>query len=347
MTFLRPYQSTALLASLQTFRHSKSQIISLPVGSGKTVLLAHLIQSYPQPHKTLVLAHRIELLQQAATTIKRINSALQVVLESNKAKERDAEVDADVVVASVATLGKLRKEVHDTRVDEVDEDGEFPLTSPAEAEESDDTTYTTTTTRLSPRLTKFPPTHFDLIIIDEAHHSTALSYMRVLRHFNALPPNAKTKLWGCSATVLRHDGVKLGAVFQQLSFHLPLIEMVQQRHLAPLVVSTIKTNVKVDAQDDQWMCDQIRNQQIVKAWLKTKEAGNATATLGFCVDIKHLHSLVKAFHENGIDARSVTGTTPAMERADLMTAFRKKEFPVLLNCGVVTEGTGINPNWGM
>jgi ATP-dependent helicase IRC3 len=43
----------------------RRQAVSLPVGSGKTVILCNLIKQLPGQGKTLILAHREELLQQA------------------------------------------------------------------------------------------------------------------------------------------------------------------------------------------------------------------------------------------------------------------------------------------
>jgi ATP-dependent helicase IRC3 len=53
--------------------------------------------------------------------------------------------------------------------------------------------------------------------------------------------------------------------------------------------------------------------------------------------------LAATFRAHGIEARVVTGGTPKKLRGETVEAFKKGEFPVLLNCGVFTEGTDI-PN---
>ena len=83
------------------------------------------------------------------------------------------------------------------------------------------------------------------------------------------------------------------------------------------------------------------NEIAVRAWLA--RAGDRESTLVFCVDVQHLIDLTATFKRFGIDARYVTGTTHNAERSDTVEAFKKREFPVLLNCGVFTEGTDI-PN---
>ena len=80
---LRPYQKECLEASVSSFKKGvKSQAVSLPVGSGKTIVFAELITRIQPPAtrnqatKTLVLAHRDELLEQAFTKICQADSNL-------------------------------------------------------------------------------------------------------------------------------------------------------------------------------------------------------------------------------------------------------------------------------
>lgn len=72
-------------------------------------------------------------------------------------------------------------------------------------------------------------------------------------------------------------------------------------------------------------------------------AAGRKSTLVFCVDLAHLSDLTATFRKHGIDANFVTGDTPRHVRGERLDAFRNGDFPVLLNCGVFTEGTDI-PN---
>lgn len=83
------------------------------------------------------------------------------------------------------------------------------------------------------------------------------------------------------------------------------------------------------------------NELVVKTWLAKAHGRNST--LIFCVDLSHVTNLTSAFRSRGIDAQFVTGDTSAKIRSARIDAFRSGEFPVLLNCGVFTEGTDI-PN---
>jgi len=89
------------------------------------------------------------------------------------------------------------------------------------------------------RLTKFDPRQFKCLIIDEAHHTVAKTYLNILRHFGvttepaahpgmaAVQKNNKILLWGCTATVKRSDCLALNSVFDRVTFHLPISYMIE------------------------------------------------------------------------------------------------------------------------
>lgn len=79
----------------------------------------------------------------------------------------------------------------------------------------------------------------------------------------------------------------------------------------------------------------------VRSWLAI--ANERKSTLVFCVDLVHVDSLTATFRGHGIDARFVTSDTPLKIRAERLKAFKDGEYPVLVNCGIFTEGTDI-PN---
>ena len=72
------------------------------------------------------------------------------------------------------------------------------------------------------RISKFDPQRFKLILVDEAHHIVASSYLHVLNHFGLCDerqPSKKRALVGVSATFSRHDGVALGKVIKHIVYH--------------------------------------------------------------------------------------------------------------------------------
>ena len=83
------------------------------------------------------------------------------------------------------------------------------------------------------------------------------------------------------------------------------------------------------------------NEATYYAW--HERAADRKSTLIFCVDVRHIHELTATFRAHGVEAKFVTGETPSNTRNEILEGFKKREFPILLNCGVFTEGTDI-PN---
>lgn len=128
--------------------------------------------------------------------------------------------------------------------------------------------------------------------------------------------------------------------------------MIDDKWLANAIFTTVSTDVnlskvKVSRGDFQTgsLSNAVNNDQTnlltVRAWLE--KAANRLSTLVFCVDVKHVVDLTAMFRRHDIDARYVTSATPAKERSELLDAFKGGQFPVLLNCGIYTEGTDV-PN---
>ncbi|KAI8058049.1 P-loop containing nucleoside triphosphate hydrolase protein [Syncephalis plumigaleata] len=348
---LRKYQQECIEQCLMHYNNGiKRQVVSLPVGSGKTVIFSNLISCIPPPTpkatRTLVIAHREELLNQAAKQIARFAPHLRVAIDQGS--RHAVPSSADVIVASVPSLGR----------------------------------------KGSSRLLKYIPEEFKCIIIDEAHHAAAASYQRILAHFGAgrspdednsdiianevttntsadhkeaideetkrstSPFDSHIFVWGCSATVRRHDRVRLDGAFDYIAYHKDFLEMIEEGWLSNLRVTTVQTRVdlsKVKSLGDDFQQRQLanavntpeRNELVVRSYMEY--ANDRTSTLGFAVDIQHVKDLTAAFRMKDIDARYLTSETRGDERADLLNAFRQGEFPVLINCGILTEGTDI-PN---
>lgn len=98
---LFPYQEQAVEAVLAGFREFQRQLVVIPTGGGKTIIFSHLAHRL-LPKKTLILAHRDELIDQA---IEKLCAATGLRAGREKA-ESSATLRDEVVVASVQTMGR-------------------------------------------------------------------------------------------------------------------------------------------------------------------------------------------------------------------------------------------------
>ncbi|KAK1699687.1 P-loop containing nucleoside triphosphate hydrolase protein [Colletotrichum godetiae] len=311
---LRDYQEECIQSVLQSLKDGHKRLgISLATGSGKTVIFTQLIQRV-QPRETiatqtLILAHRRELVEQAARHCTNAYPDSTVEIEMGS---MHASGTADITIASLQSITS------------------------------------------GDRLNKFDPQRFKLVLVDEAHHIVAPGYMRVLGHFGLDSKKVNSpSLVGVSATFSRFDGLKLGAAIDQIVYHKDYVDMIGDKWLSDVMFTTVESTadlsrVKNGANGDfqpgelsrAVNTDQI-NEITVRSWLA--KASDRKSTLVFCVDLAHVAGLTQTFRKHGYDARFVTGDTHKVERAKTLEDFRSGKFPVLVNCGVFTEGTDI-PN---
>ncbi|KAK8160263.1 P-loop containing nucleoside triphosphate hydrolase protein [Phyllosticta citribraziliensis] len=311
---LRDYQEECIQSVLDYLNRGHNRLgVSLATGSGKTVIFTQLIDRVPAPDdyatQTLILAHRRELVEQAARHCSNAYPSKTVDIEMGNIHASGA---ADITVASVQSIIS------------------------------------------GDRIEKFDPRRFKLVLVDEAHHIVAETYLKALDWFGLKNnTNPQTALVGVSATLSRFDGRRLGTVIDHVVYHKDYVEMIEDNWLSSVVFTTVSTKadlsqVKLGANGDfqtsslsQAVNTDEINEITVRSWMV--KAAKRNSTLVFCVDLEHLTGLTATFRRHGIDARYVTGDTPNKLRSQRVDAFRRNEYPVLLNCGVFTEGTDI-PN---
>lgn len=310
---LRDYQQDCIQKCLDAFAEGKRRIaVSLATGGGKTVIFSHLIGHVDSLHrgeKVLVLAHRKELVLQAQATVQRSYPDLKVDVEMGT---MNAAEDADITIASVQSIVRPN------------------------------------------RLCRFDPSDYKMIIIDEAHHAAARTYLKILEHFNAMSSNTSTYVVGFSATLDRLDGLALSSAMDHIVYERGLVEMIENKHLSD--VKIVNVNISIDYKKIKKNSNdfEIRslskavnvretNDLVCNAWRYQSQTHNTKSTLAFCVDIDHVKSLSKAFRERGIHSEYLTAQTSSINRANILKDFKEGKFPVLINCGILTEGTDI-PN---
>ncbi|MDE1874780.1 MAG: DEAD/DEAH box helicase family protein [Patescibacteria group bacterium] len=85
----------------------------------------------------------------------------------------------------------------------------------------------------------FAPTDFDYILVDESHHTSALTYLRVVEYF-------KPKfLLGMTATPERRDGQNIHSVYGEEVYYLPLEEALARNLLTPVDYRLMTDQVKL------------------------------------------------------------------------------------------------------
>ena len=107
----RPYQVEAIDATHFTLGRSDSALIVLPTGTGKTFVMARIVAEYNEgAQNVLLLAHRIELLEQAQGSFADEIGHTPVIEQGQRGFETDCLFNGGLcVIGSVATMVNLKR----------------------------------------------------------------------------------------------------------------------------------------------------------------------------------------------------------------------------------------------
>jgi superfamily II DNA or RNA helicase len=194
-----------------------------------------------------------------------------------------------------------------------------------------------------------------LCIVDECHHATAESYLRILEHTGAWREDAgkaSSVAVGFTATLSRGDGVGLGAVWQNVAYRVPISYLIKRgwlvspRGIAVHVEDLDLADVKRSRGDLQpgalgeALDASMAPKRIVEAWL---EHASTRLTVAFVPTVAFAQTLTEAFCEAGVAAQCVWGEMDPTERRRVLAEFAAGRVRVVVNCMVLTEGTDIPP----
>lgn len=186
----------------------------------------------------------------------------------------------------------------------------------------------------------------DIVFVDEAHHTMADSYRRIINAF----PNAS--VYGLTATPQRRDGKGLGGVFNDIVVVAGVPELIASGHLAkPITYGSSEAymrllkkqlrGVKSAAGDfnqkqlGRAMADKRLCGDIVKEWLRL---GQNKQTVLFAASVALSKNFAKRFQAVGVNAEHVDGESSAEHRAEVLAGFHSGEITMITNVDVLGEG---------
>lgn len=186
---------------------------------------------------------------------------------------------------------------------------------------------------------------FGLVVVDEAHHSAAPTYMRILEGVGAFQKQGPPVL-GLTATVERGDGVRLDGAFQEVVYQLPLLSAIRAGYLVDLLMR--QAPIDVDLDEVRSAAGDWQTGELGEALL---QAGVADATahayiahaatrkaLIFAVTVEQAEMTTQALQRKGILAECLSGKTPTEERRAILGRLKSGKTMVVVNCAVLTEG---------
>lgn len=181
-----------------------------------------------------------------------------------------------------------------------------------------------------------------IIITDEAHHSTANSYKKI---YDAFPDALRL---GFTATPCRLNKGGLGEVYDDLITSVSTRWLIENHYLSPYKYYSVKLadtsglHVKAGDYKADEVAELMQNKEIygetVKQW---ERLAKNKKTIAYCASVEAAEKTAEQFRQAGYTAAALSGSTPKELRTKIMQDFRDSKIMILTNCELFGEGLDV------
>ncbi len=311
----------------KALRLHRSVMAQMPTGTGKTVLLASVVESFLREHSNCnvwIVAHRRELVSQIRETIERVFSKITPSLFTIK-EGSTSHPDPLSSGAREETAPPRRSEPLRSKV------GGPSKVSP------DCLSASAFNVPIKAVSIQWLAKHYDeieeepgMIVIDEAHHALAKTYKEMWERF------PKAKFLGLTATPCRLNGKGFTDLFDVLVQSWSVPEFISKGRLATydfvsiksdgvtqrLIDSLQKRGADGDYQNKEM--DMLLNKKpsIERLYRSLEEFGKDRKGIVYAININHANAIAEFYREHGIAAVAIDSRTPSSLRKELIERFK-------------------------
>lgn len=186
--------------------------------------------------------------------------------------------------------------------------------------------------------------HFDLIIIDEAHHAPAPTYRKIVENYPA------AKVLGMTATVWRLDKKGFDSDFDTLVQGPSTSWLIDKGYLCDYRIFVPSYSIKTKGLTSNTAGDYsaheielLNDMEKVKLGVMENYRQHAYGKQGivFAYSVELSQQVAALYTLSGIPAVHLDADTPKGERQKAMEKFKRKEIGVICNYGLFTEGLDV------
>lgn len=179
----------------------------------------------------------------------------------------------------------------------------------------------------------------DVVMVDEAHHIAAGSYVSMLAEYS------HAKVIGFTATPERLDGKGLGDYFQTM-VRGPEVQwlidngfLARPEYYAPVTVDVSGVAMRCGDFAKNELAGIMDKPSIIGDAVKSyRQFANGKTAIAFCVNLKHARDTADVFNAAGIKAEVIDGTMDDGERTAIVERVRTSRTQILVSCELVGEG---------
>ena len=334
----------------KALRLHRSVMAQMPTGTGKTVLLASVVESFLREHSNCnvwIVAHRRELVSQIKDTLNKFllnfsfsNHPVPLSKEGSTSTPSPSSSEGGDVTA-LRCSEPLRSKVGGPSKVSPDCAGWDRL-----GERGGDGLGATSASSVNPTSDMMPikavsiqwlSKHYDeieeepgMIVIDEAHHALAKTYKGMWDRF------PKAKFLGLTATPCRLNGKGFTDLFDVLVQSWSVPEFISKGRLAAydfvsiksdgvtqgLIDSLQKRGADGDYQNKEM--DMLLNKKpsIERLYRSLEEFGKDRKGIVYAINISHANAIAEFYREHGIAAVAIDSKTPSSLRKELIERFK-------------------------
>ena len=184
--------------------------------------------------------------------------------------------------------------------------------------------------------------NYDFLIIDEAHHAKASTYLK------ALEANAKARVLGVTATPCRGDGQGLGDLFDNLILGPSVDELTDGGYLSPLETWSPPglSTEGIHSRGGDFIRSELesapdRARITGCAVDHYRRQAHKQPAIVYGVSVQDVKNIASRFVAGGYVALPVYGSMPVEERKAAFAGLRNGTVDQLISCDLVSEGVDI------
>lgn len=183
---------------------------------------------------------------------------------------------------------------------------------------------------------------FDLLVIDEAHHATAATYLSVIER------NPAAHVLGVTATPCRMTGRGLADLFDTLILGPTVPDLTDAGYLAPCEVYApgVIDTAGIPSRGGDYVTSALtlaadKPAITGNAIQHYKRLADGLPAIAFCVSVDHAEHVAADFRRAGYAARRVDGGTPQRDRDGAIAGLAHGDIDVLTSCDLISEGVDV------
>ncbi len=309
---LRDYQKDIYSRTVEAFRSHRSVMVQMPTGTGKTVVLASLVNE-----ELRVKKRKFDEVNEECSPFHSVSGL-------------DLSVSGEMCILIVAHRRELVEQIRDTIRRMGIDDGNITVCSIQWL------TYNINKVKEAPQL----------VVIDEAHHALAKTYRMMWETWH------EARFLGLTATPCRMNRAGFMDLFECLVMSWSIGQFIKEGWLSLFDYYSIKADseeqrlinsLEKRGADGDYQAKELnavlnRKPSIERLYESVVRYAEGKKGIVYAINIEHAHNIAEYYREHGVNAVAIDSRTPAEVRKQTVEEFRGGKIRIMVSVDLFSEG---------